>query len=251
MADNFDEFDDDRDEVEAAEEDALYLAEEVNTDDEGDDDAELASASSTLDEEEDVEDADEDGNEPGFISEEERARSLMVDMPNPHGSIIEARRSEAGAPPHPVRHERVRLHAEQAAHEVGPYRRRRDRQVPSPWRLRRVRHHGAPGPALQPAPASHRWPRQLRLHRWRLRRCHALHRGAPRQAGHGTSARPGQGDGRLPAQLRRVAAGAYGAAVALPEPAGQRLERHRRRHGHQHPAPQPGRGHRRHLPHDR
>ena len=47
MADNFDEFDDDRDEVEAAEEDALYLAEEVNTDDEGDDDAELASASST------------------------------------------------------------------------------------------------------------------------------------------------------------------------------------------------------------
>lgn len=83
MADNFDEFDDDRDEVEAAEEDALYLAEEVNTDDEGDDDAELASASSTLDEEEDVEDADEDGNEPGFISEEERARSLMVDMPNP------------------------------------------------------------------------------------------------------------------------------------------------------------------------
>ena len=89
MADNFDEFDDDRDEVEAAEEDSLYLAEEVNTDDEGDDDAELASASSTLDEEEDVEDADEDGNEPGFISEEERARSLMVDMPNPHGSIIE------------------------------------------------------------------------------------------------------------------------------------------------------------------
>ena len=89
MADKFDEFDDDRDEVEAAEEDALYLAEEVNTDDEGDDDAELASASSTLDEEEDVEDADEDGNESGFISEEERARSLMVDMPNPHGSIIE------------------------------------------------------------------------------------------------------------------------------------------------------------------
>ena len=153
MADNFDEFDDDRDEVEAAEEDALYLAEEVNTDDEGDDDAELASASSTLDEEEDVEDADEDGNEPGFISEEERARSLMVDMRQPprlhhRGSqrrrghhrargiprqgdadllsrVLHvryrlprparcARRLEAGAPPHPVRHERVRLHAEQA-----------------------------------------------------------------------------------------------------------------------------------------
>ena len=138
------------------------------------------------------------------------------------------------------------------AHEVGPYRRRRDRQVPSrtatppcttPWCAWR-------SPSAMRA-ASDRRPRQLRLHRRRLRRCHALHRGAPRQAGHGASARPGQGDGRLPAQLRRDAAGAYGAAVALPEPAGQRLERHRRRHGHQHPAAQPGRDHRRHVPHDR
>ena len=103
MADNFDEFDDDRDEVEAAEEDALYLAEEVNTDDEGDDDAELASASSTLDEEEDVEDADEDGNEPGFISEEERARSLMVDMPNPQ-RLRSSREPTAARAPSCARH---------------------------------------------------------------------------------------------------------------------------------------------------
>ncbi len=82
MADFEDEnFDaDERDEVEAAEEDELYLAEEVDTDDEGDEDAEVASASSTLDEEE---------SELHAISEEERARSMMVDMPNPHGSIIE------------------------------------------------------------------------------------------------------------------------------------------------------------------
>ena len=37
-----------------------------------------------------------------------------------------------------------------------------------------------------------------------------------------------------------------GAAVAVPEPAGERLVRHRRRHGHQHPAAQPGRDDRRH-----
>ncbi len=82
MADFEDEnFDaDERAEVENAEEDALYLAEEVGTDEEGDEDAEIASASSTLDEEDAVEHA---------VSEEERARSMMVDMPNPHGSIIE------------------------------------------------------------------------------------------------------------------------------------------------------------------
>ena len=75
MADFEDEnFDaDEQSGVEAAEEDALYLAEEVDTDDEGDEDAEIASASSTLDEEH-------------AVSEEERARSMMVDMPNPHGS---------------------------------------------------------------------------------------------------------------------------------------------------------------------
>ena len=44
-------------------------------------------------------------------------------------------------------------------------------------------------------------------------------------------------DGRSP--------GADGPAGALPEPAGQRLGRHRGRHGHQHPAAQPARGRRR------
>ena len=44
------------------------------------------------------------------------------------------------------------------------------------------------------------------------------------------------------AQLRRLHRRAAGPAHPLPQPAGQRLLRHRRRHGHQHPAPQPGRG---------
>ena len=235
MADNFDEFDDDRDEVEAAEEDALYLAEEVNTDDEGDDDAELASASSTLDEEEDVEDADEDGNEPGFISEEERARSLMVDMPNPHGSIIEGANGGEGtivraaflgkemqtsfleysmsvivsrALPDvrdglkPV-HRRILYAMNESGYTPNKPHMKSARTVgdvigntipmatspcTTPW---------CAWPSLQPAPAPHRRSRQLWLHRRRRCRCHALHRGAPRQAGYGTSARPGQGDRRL------------------------------------------------------
>ena len=50
--------------------------------------------------------------------------------------------------------------------------------------------------------------------------------------------------------LRRQPRAAIGAAVAVPQPAGQRQSGHRRGHGHQHPATQPGRGHRRHpAPH--
>ena len=67
---------------------------------------------------------------------------------------------------------------------------------------------------------------------------HALHRvpaGATRRR---TAGRHRQGHGRLPAQLRREGTRADGAAVAHPEPAGQRLGRHRGRHGDQHPAAQ-------------
>ena len=276
MADNFDEFDDDRDEVEAAEEDALYLAEEVNTDDEGDDDAELASASSTLDEEEDVEDADEDGNEPGFISEEERARSLMVDMPNPHGSIIEGANGGEGTI---VRAAFLGKEMQTSFLEYSmsvivsralpdvrdglkPVHRRilyamnESGYTPNKPHMKSARTVGDVIGKYHPHGDSAVYDTMVRLAQpFSLRlplidghgnfgsidgRCHALHRGASRQAGYGTFARPGQGNGRFPAQLRRVAAGAYGTAVALPESAGQRLERHRCRHGHQHPAPQPG-----------
>jgi hypothetical protein len=59
------------------------------------------------------------------------------------------------------------------------------------------------------------------------------------------AARHRQGHRGLGSQLRRDPQGAARAALALPEPAGERLERHRRRHGHEHPAAQPPRGHRR------
>ena len=64
----------------------------------------------------------------------------------------------------------------------------------------------------------------------------ARHRDAPRHR---------RGHGRLRPELRRVPPGAAGPAGAVPEPAGQRLVRHRRRHGHQHPAAQPARDDRR------
>ena len=46
-------------------------------------------------------------------------------------------------------------------------------------------------------------------------------------------------------ELRRVRAAARRPAQPVPEPAGQRLRRHRGRHGHEHPAAQPGRDDRR------
>ena len=57
--------------------------------------------------------------------------------------------------------------------------------------------------------------------------------------------RPEARHGRLHADLRRAAHRADGAAVEVPEPAGQRRQRHRGRHGHVDPAAQPGRGLRR------
>ena len=58
-------------------------------------------------------------------------------------------------------------------------------------------------------------------------------------------ARSRQGDRRLRPQLRRDHRRADRPADDVPEPAGQRLVRHRRRHGDQHPAAQHARGDRR------
>ena len=54
-----------------------------------------------------------------------------------------------------------------------------------------------------------------------------------------------EGHGGLLPQLRRNPHAARGAAQPLPQPAGERLQRHCRGHGHQHPAPQPAGGYRR------
>ena len=73
----------------------------------------------------------------------------------------------------------------------------------------------------------------------------AVHRGAPQGARRRHDDGSRQGDRRLHAQLRRDDRRADRPAGAVPEPAGQRIGRHRRRHGDQRPAAQPARGDRR------
>ena len=62
------------------------------------------------------------------------------------------------------------------------------------------------------------------------------HRGAPLAHGDGDAPRHRREHRRLRAELRRVAPRAVGAAVAVPEPARQRLVGHRGRHGDEHAA---------------
>ena len=137
------------------------------------------------------------------------------------------------------------------AHEVRPGHRRRHGQVPPPRRRRDLRRPGAHGPGLLAAPPARRRPRQLRLARLSARR-RALHRVPARPASPCTCSTAST---RTPSTssttTRATITEPVGAAVALPEPAGQRQPGHRGRHGHQHPAAQPGRGHRRHRPPDR
>ena len=130
-------------------------------------------------------------------------------------------------------------------HQVRPRGRRRPRQVPPARRHGRLRRAGAHGPGLRDALHAHRRPGELRLGRRRLGRRLSLHRVSDGEDRRRAAGRHRQGDGRLPAELRRQGDGADRPAGALPEPAGQRRGRHRRRHGDQHPAAQPARGDRR------
>ena len=129
-----------------------------------------------------------------------------------------------------------------AVQEVGDGGGRRARQVPPARRLvglRRARPDGAG--VLAPVSADRR-AGQLRLGGRRSRRGLPLHRGAAHPDRGGDAGGHRQEHGRLPAQLRRPAPGADRPPLQDPQPAGQRLQRHRRRHGHQHPAAQPARG---------
>ena len=83
---------------------------------------------------------------------------------------------------------------------------------------------------------------QLRLAGQRPGGGDALHRVQDGAAGHGDGPRHHREHRRLQAELRRQGAGAGRPAGPVPQPAGQRLDRHRGRHGHQHPDPQPARG---------
>ena len=72
-----------------------------------------------------------------------------------------------------------------------------------------------------------------------------VYRGAARGARRRVDGGSRQGDRRLRPELRRDHRGAHGPASAVPEPAGERVGRHRRRHGDQHPSAQHARGDRR------
>ena len=87
-----------------------------------------------------------------------------------------ARRPQAGAAAHPLRHARRRLRFRPAAPQVGAHRRRRDGQVPSARRHRDLRRAGPHGAGLLHAPAADRRAGQLRLDGRRSAGGHALHR---------------------------------------------------------------------------
>ena len=132
-----------------------------------------------------------------------------------------------------------------AVQEVRDRGRRRARQVPPARRRLGLRRAGAHGAGVLPALSAGRRAGELRLGRRRPRGGLPLHRGAAHPRRDGDAGGHRQEHRRLPAQLRRPAAGADRPPGQDPQPAGQRLQRHRRRHGHQHPAAQPARGGRR------
>ena len=111
---------------------------------------------------------------------------------------------------------------------------------------RDLRHAGPPGAGLLDAQHARRRPGQLRLDRRRPGRRHAVHGGAPGADRARDAARPRRRHRQLQPELRRPEPRAGRPAGAVPEPARQRLERHRGRHGDEHPAAQPARDDRGH-----
>ena len=135
------------------------------------------------------------------------------------------------------------LSADAPLRQVRAHRRRGDGQLPPARRLGDLRHARAPGAGLLHALPARSTARatSARSTTTRPRPC-----ATPRRASRGwrmemlrdldqdTVDFVPNYDGRP--------AGAARPALALPQPARQRLVRHRRRHGHQHPAAQPARG---------
>ena len=161
------------------------------------------------------------------------------------GAAGRPRRPEAGPPARPVCDARGQHRLQSSVREMRARGRRRHGEISPPRRHGHLRHAGAHGPGFLAALPADRRAGQLRLGRRRQRRGDALHRvpaGEDRQRAH---RRHRQGDRRFRPELRRQGAGAGGPAVAIAEPAGQRLVGHRRRHGDQHPAAQPDRDHQR------
>ena len=147
-----------------------------------------------------------------------------------------ARRPEARAPAHPVRHARAGPRPQQEIRQERPRGRRGDGQVPPARQPADLRRAGAHGAGLLHARHAGRRPGQLRLDRRRSAGGRPLHRMPAHQDRRHHARRSRQGHRRVPRELRRHAEGAVRPPVQVPQPAGQRLGRHRRRHGHQHPA---------------
>ncbi len=163
-------------------------------------------------------------------------------QPRPAGR---ARRPQAVAAPHPRGDERPAPRPQRRPGQVRQDLRRHQRQLPPARRGQRLPHPGPHGPGVEPPLRPHRQAGQLRLHRGAAASRDALHRGSLISGGRGDAHGPRPRDRGHDPQLRRPTPGADRPAEQVPQPAGQRLRRHRRRHGHRHPAAQPARGLRR------
>ena len=153
-----------------------------------------------------------------------------------------ARRPEAGPPPRPLRMWDAGYRPGRPYVKCANGRRRGDGQLP-PARRRGDLRHARPAWRSRSRCATRSSTARATSARsttTRRPRC-----GTPRRGSRARD-RDAAGDrrrhGRLRAELRRVEARAARAAVPVPEPARQRLLRHRRRDGDEHPAAQPRRG---------
>ncbi len=153
-----------------------------------------------------------------------------------------AGRVEAGASARHLRDVRRWVSAGPWVQQVLACGGRRHGAVPPARRHGDLRRVGASGAAVVTALSVDRRSGELRVARERRRGRDAVHRVPDGAVVDGAGARHRPGHRRLQGQLRRSEPGAGRAAGAVPEPAGQRVGRHRRRHGDPDPAAQPARG---------
>ena len=184
-------------------------------------------------------------NPPPRIRRTRVSRLLHVRRAGPRPALP-GRRAQAGAAPHHLCDERTRAQRRGQAEEIRAHRRRRDRQIPSAWRLGVLRGAGVDGAAVFVSLSADRRPGQFRFERRsEILRRDALHRIQAHADRRSVVGRTRPWHGRLGAELRRHARRALVDARAPAAPAAQRHDRHRGRHGHRRPAAQPQRSRRR------
>ena len=112
-----------------------------------------------------------------------------------------ARRVEAGASAHPLRHGQPQAVRHLRAQEIGPGGRRRDGEIPPAWRRLHLRRHGPPGAGFRhPLPAGGR-AGEFRQYRRRQPGGPALYRGPPDRRGRTDHGGAGGGCGRFSPDL--------------------------------------------------